>query len=224
MKKQIVCTLLAFSVLTGCGNTAATGRTGSNTPTVTDVLNNGLEEYNAQTNGSTGTTSGGNTPVVATPEPTVLPGISGDSSDTANVGNDPASGSSDGSVSSANDTGEEMPDLSATEGIDVDLTLLSSTMVYSEVYNMMYLPEDYVGKVVKMEGTYMVYRDETTGSVYRCCIIQDATACCAQGIEFIPDNPENCPEEGDIVTVVGTFDTYMEGENLYCTLKDANVL
>ena len=29
---------------------------------------------------------------------------------------------------------------SATAGIDVDLTVLSSTMVYSEVYNMMMTP------------------------------------------------------------------------------------
>lgn len=31
-------------------------------------------------------------------------------------------------------------DGSAAGGIDIDLTALSSTMVYSEVYNMMYAP------------------------------------------------------------------------------------
>ena len=35
----------------------------------------------------------------------------------------------------------------------VDLTALSSTMVYSEVSQMMTAPEKYVGKMVKMAGT-----------------------------------------------------------------------
>ena len=33
-----------------------------------------------------------------------------------------------------------------TSKCDVDLTLLSSTMVYSEVYNMMVDPDSYIGK------------------------------------------------------------------------------
>ena len=50
----------------------------------------------------------------------------------------------------------------AASGVDVDLTVLSSTVVY---------PEDY-------------------------------------------------PQEGDTICVVGTFDTYMEGEYMYCTLRN----
>ena len=46
---------------------------------------------------------------------------------------------------------EETP-LSSTPGIDIDLTALSRTMVYSEVYNMMMTPENYIGKVVRMNG------------------------------------------------------------------------
>ena len=40
-----------------------------------------------------------------------------------------------------------------------------------------------------------------------------AAACCAQGIEFILTD--------DYATVIGSFDTYYEGEYLYCTLRDA---
>ena len=122
------------------------------------------------------------------------------------------------------DAPEPTIDLSVTEGVDVDLTLLSSTMVYSEVYNMMYLPEDYVGKVIKMHGTYGYWLDEESGNEYRSCIIRDATACCASGIEFVPKNPEACPAAGEDVTVVGVFDTYMEGDTMYCTLRDATIL
>ena len=117
---------------------------------------------------------------------------------------------------------------SATSGdIDVDLTSLSSTFVYSEVYNMMTQPDDYIGKKICMEGQFSHYHDDTTGKDYYACIIQDATACCAQGIEFELEGehtyPDDYPEEGTIVKVEGVFDTYMEGENKYCTLRDAHM-
>ena len=64
--------------------------------------------------------------------------------------------------------------------IDVDLTQLSSTMVYAEVYNMMTSPETYIGKIVKMDGTFAYYHDKTTDQYYFACLIQDATACCSQ--------------------------------------------
>ncbi len=109
----------------------------------------------------------------------------------------------------------------------VDLTALSSTMVYSEVYNMMYYPENYVGKTVKMSGVYAVYHDESTDKCYHACIISDATACCSQGIEFeLTENhtyPDDYPEEGGQICVTGTFDTYQEGEYTYCTLRDAEI-
>ncbi|MBR1736522.1 MAG: hypothetical protein IJ736_05845, partial [Firmicutes bacterium] len=44
--------------------------------------------------------------------------------------------------------------------IDVDLTAMSSTIVYSEVYNMMYEPNEYIGKTIKMKGVFKTYHDE----------------------------------------------------------------
>ena len=110
------------------------------------------------------------------------------------------------------------------DGIDVDLTVISGTMVYAEVYNMMVTPKDYEGKVVKMNGTFNSYTDENTKTTYYFCIIQDATACCAQGMEFILTDENAYPSIGDNVTVQGTFVTYMEGENMYCTLKDSQIV
>ncbi len=123
---------------------------------------------------------------------------------------------------------EPVNDTSTGDGEDyVDLTALSSTMVYSEVYNMMYYPENYVGKTVKMSGVYAVYHDESTDKYYHACIISDATACCSQGIEFeLTENytyPDDYPEEGGQICVTGTFDTYQEGEYTYCTLRDAEI-
>ena len=113
------------------------------------------------------------------------------------------------------------------EDIDVDLTVLSSTMVYSEVYNMMVKPDDYIGKTVKMTGMYSYYHDDATGNDYHACIIQDATACCAQGIEFTTTDefkyPDDYPEMGDDVTVIGRFDIYYEGDFCFMTLLDARL-
>lgn len=112
---------------------------------------------------------------------------------------------------------------------DVDLTALSSTMVYAEVYNMMADPESYKGRTVKMQGQFAVYEGEDRN--YYACIISDATACCAQGIEFVLDGeytyPNDYPEIGSIITVEGIFDWYDEalenGTARYCQLINASL-
>ena len=112
--------------------------------------------------------------------------------------------------------------------VDIDLTSLSSTMVYSEVYNMVTVPDDYVGKTVKMDGQFTAYHDENTGRDYFTCVIADATACCSQGIEFeLGDGysyPDDYPQEGEEICVAGTFDTYDEGGYIYCTLRNARLI
>lgn len=115
----------------------------------------------------------------------------------------------------------------ATSGdYDVDLTQLSSTMVYSEVYNMVYEAENYIGKSVKIEGTFAVYEGE--GRNYYACLIADAAACCSQGIEFVWKGdhvyPDDYPELGSEITVTGIFDTYMEDGIEYCQLIDAEMV
>ncbi len=111
---------------------------------------------------------------------------------------------------------------------DVDLTVLPGTMVYAEVYHMLSSPEEYIGKTVKMSGTCSIYVDDTTKQYYYACIIADATACCAQGIEFVLAEdyafPEAYPDAGTDVCVTGVFDTYEENGNTYCTLRNAKLV
>lgn len=111
------------------------------------------------------------------------------------------------------------------QSIDVDLTQMSSTMIYSEVQNMMLKPADYVGKTVKMQGAFSV--SEIGENRYFACIIKDATACCAQGIEFdwAGDHsyPADYPKDGSDITVTGEFTTYNEGQQQYCQLKNAEL-
>ena len=129
-------------------------------------------------------------------------------------------GASDSSAAASSfHTAEEID----VEGDYVDLTKQSSTMIYTTVYNMMYYPENFVGKTIKMTGNYSEYIAEDTGKRYFACIIKDATACCSQGVEFeLTEDykyPDNYPKEADPITVEGVFDLYKEGEYQYCTLR-----
>lgn len=109
--------------------------------------------------------------------------------------------------------------------VDLDLTALSSTMIYSEVFNMMMDPESYEGKSIKMDGNCSIYTDEATGETYYACIVQDATQCCSQGLEFVLDeneySAEDYPAEGEEIVIKGTFSAYTEGEYMYITIKDS---
>ena len=114
------------------------------------------------------------------------------------------------------------------ETVDYDLTQMSSDMVYATVYQMMVTPEEYEGKTFRIDGNFYATNYEATKKYYFYCIIQDATACCAQGMEFIWDDgshiyPDEYPEDNAESVVEGTFETYREDgdENLYCRLSDA---
>lgn len=113
------------------------------------------------------------------------------------------------------------------ETVDYDLTEMSSDMVYSTVYNMLTQPDDYMGKTVRMDGTNQIYQDPETGKSYHLCVIQDATACCAQGLEYVwgdgSHSDEEYPQESTFVSVAGVFDTYLEGENSYIYLRDSEL-
>lgn len=128
---------------------------------------------------------------------------------------------------------ETAPTADTAESTFVDLTALSSTMVYAEVFAMMSSPEDYVGKTVKMQGIFSKGQLYAAGSLNDggtvfACVIQDATACCAQGIPFelAGDRtyPQDYPELGDAITVVGTFEIHEQEGMQFCRLRDAELV
>lgn len=130
-------------------------------------------------------------------------------------------------------TTEERPevDTEAMKNSDlIDLTVMDSNMVYSTVYQMMADAPSYVGKKVRMKGSYYSSYDETTKQRYYFIIIQDAAACCQQGLEFIWDDgshvfPDEYPEDGTEAVVEGTFETYKDNPDdvyEYIHLVDAS--
>lgn len=206
--------------LTGCGSgDAAPAKTGNKPAGVNDVLEQGMAEADSKNTDNASQpaesisddrkSTDNEEPMAQEPsaEPEPVPEPS--------AGPDPAP-----------DAGPAAED--AYDSIDVDLTALSSTMVYSEVYNMMVYPDEYIGKSVKIKGLFASCYDEADDNYYFACIIQDATACCAQGIEFVLTDdysyPNDYPQEDAEICVVGVFDTYQDGDYIYCTLRNARLL
>lgn len=115
---------------------------------------------------------------------------------------------------------------SADHSVDLDLTALSSTMVYAQVFRIMMAPDDYIGKTIRISGLFTVYHDPQTHQVSCGVIVQDASACCAQGFRLaLPQDfsPQDYPASQSKVTVVGEFevDRSQEAEGiLVLQLKD----
>lgn len=111
--------------------------------------------------------------------------------------------------------------------VQYDLTKLNGVMISAQVSNMMNEPNKYLGKIVKMTGDCEVYTDETTGNTYYNCILgMDATACCPVYMEFLLEGEPDMsayPKTGEPITVTGEFQTYLEGEYLYCHLINSTL-
>lgn len=195
-----LCLMLMIS-LAGCSSSSQTSdRAKKKTNGVSEVLEAGMAEVDAEKTPES-------TIAPKTPESTIVP----ETPESTMI------------AESTPEPEEETAD--AYENIDIDLTVMSSTMVYSQVSEIMADPDAYVGKIMKMKGLLTVFHSEETGKYYFGCLIQDATACCAQGIEFELAGdyqyPDDYPPENTEITVVGVFDTYIEGVGLYCTLRNA---
>ncbi len=194
MKRLVILSLCLglMTVLTGCSEKERTpGKMGNQPASVSDVLQQGINEAEGKEDKS------------------------------------PDSVSINNQSNTESKTRKTSPEHSSDK-VDVDLTILSSTMVYSEVYNMITQPEQYIGKTVKMNGAFAYYHDEATDNYYFACIIKDATRCCAQGIEFVLTDdyvfPFDYPMVNEEIYVIGVFDTYQEGSYTYCTLRNAKLL
>lgn len=92
---------------------------------------------------------------------------------------------------------------------DIDLTKMSATMIYSEVFNMMISPEEYEGKLIRIKGNFRVMLAKGTDYHYFSVVVPDATACCEQGIEVVwcgkKSYPSDYPEINEEITVTGKF-------------------
>ena len=118
-------------------------------------------------------------------------------------------------------------DVITAEDIDVDLTVMSSAMVFDEVKKIMNSPEQYLGKTIKMSGEYSPVYYDYTEKFYHYVLIHDAVDCCEQGIEFIllgdAIYPLDYPKAKSEVEVVGIFCSYDELESTYYYIETDSI-
>ena len=227
----LVCGVLCVSFC-GCGSAGDVVRSQTTlaTQTVNDVLaKNTAQTDTTQTDGAEGAVEAQEgTNDTSGDGDVVYDNSAAYASDTGVVSNDANAVANLIEVTQEN---ENMKTISADDSIykdiDLDLTNMSSTMVYSEVLNIMTDYTPYVDKVIKMNGYASVFIDENAGKTYYACIIPDATSCCAQGIEFVLNSDwaeDEYPYNGQEITVVGKFGTYEEYGVTYFTLNDAELI
>lgn len=133
------------------------------------------------------------------------------------------------SIISESNRKQSQNDYPVYEKIDVDLTTMNSTMVYSEVYDMLDKPSSYINKIVKVAGPFRPFESTDPNSCYPAILVMDATACCGNGLEFLLYGVPLCSMSGgngyplynEEATIVGRFETYLEDSDLYVHLVDA---
>lgn len=125
------------------------------------------------------------------------------------------------------------PPSSASENerkVDIDLSKLNTMMTYSTLFNIMTNPDNYIGKVIKIKGLFDSAKDPDTNIDYFAVVIMDASACCSSGLDFEPKKeynyhyPADYPEIGSSITVIGKFERYVDGEEVYYHLAEADIL
>lgn len=96
-----------------------------------------------------------------------------------------------------------------------DLTEMSSTMIFSQVYDLIINPINYEGSTFKIQGEYEFYTiPETTDTVYF-IVIMDAAGCCPQGLEVRFPGDVAPPDEFCEVIIEGTSLSEVDGIYTY---------
>ena len=106
---------------------------------------------------------------------------------------------------------------------DVDLSKMNGVMAYSGLFNVMCNPPAYVGKTIKVKGFCDSNHDEETGKDYYAVVLMDGSMCCMIGVDFVLKSG-SYPKPGDMITVMGKFEQYKDGEDTFCRLSDAELM
>ena len=108
-------------------------------------------------------------------------------------------------------------DTSASESeidsnVDIDISILSSTMMYAEIDNISTNAEKYKGQTIKMRGTYRVLSATMNDNPYTFVVVYDETQCCEAGIEFRVTGdyvfPDDYPSEDTEIEVTGIYKSH----------------
>ena len=105
---------------------------------------------------------------------------------------------------------------------DIDLTKLTDMLASSEIVNMHYETQDFIGLIIRVTGVYEESSPDEADLYTGACKVYDG--CCTwNGIYFILADGYERPKNGDTITVTGVFDTFERGKYTTCVLRDARV-
>lgn len=108
--------------------------------------------------------------------------------------------------------GTDSSSLEEAISVDMDLTVLSSTMLSAEYINIVTNPENYAGKIIKVSGIYTGIYYAPNDRYYHFVITKDGDACCQEGFEFALNGenrfPHDYPKDKAKIEVIGIFSSY----------------
>ncbi len=121
---------------------------------------------------------------------------------------------------------ENVKSIKQKSGADIDLTVLSKTAAYAQNFNILTDGQEYESKTIKIQGNFFSNYEEQFNKRFYSCLFYDATACCQIGLNFIwlgeHSYPEDYPDEGSEIEIMGKYVHHMEGElDYYCIECDS---
>ena len=161
------------------------------------------------------------------PSSSKLPNSKTNSSDTAAANNETVT------AAAANTAGDSIADETASDDIkqstdfdpsDIDVDITEN--MYVTYINEIYInTEDYIGKILRIEGMFQAYKDENTKKTYY-YVYRTGPGCCGNdgsmcGFEFSWDG--DMPKDNDWIEVVGKLRSYEEDGYTYLTLDAKSV-
>ena len=95
--------------------------------------------------------------------------------------------------------------------VDYDLSDMNFTMISSFFFQMLIEPEEYENKTFKIKGKFQTFDNEENPAAlpYFSVIMNDATMCCQEGIDFVWKGdhkyPDDYPQPDQEITIVGKY-------------------
>jgi hypothetical protein len=104
------------------------------------------------------------------------------------------------------------------DGIDIDFTRLSNTLMQAEYHRIGMDIESYLGKTMRVSGRYEILtlsEDEVSHII----MLMDGDECCQMGIEFKLEEENGYPAIGTMIEINGVLALYESREHRYVYLR-----
>jgi len=142
-----------------------------------------------------------------------------------------AAGCSNNAGNERNDTETETSEAgieaeSEINEVDVDLTSMSQVLIEAQFENIISNSEDFIGKTIRVIGTYFPLYMAEYDTTYHYVIIVYGDDCCQLGFEFRLDGdhvgPDDYPDLNEMIEVTGVLGRYEEygTSYLYLAVKE----